>query len=52
MPPDPPIPTLPDLVPGAAILGDLLPDGILPVLDLPDLPTDGRVRVSVEVRRR
>jgi hypothetical protein len=52
MPPDPPVPTLPDLVPGAAILNDLLPDGILPVLDLPDLPTDGRVRVSVEVRRR
>lgn len=53
LPIDPPVvPQLPDLVPGAVILGDLLPDGILPVLDLPDVPTEGRVRVSVEVRRR
>ncbi len=46
----PGVPDLPDLTPGGDILGDL-PGGLLPVLDLP-VPTEGRVRVSVEVRRR
>lgn len=57
--PDPPerpetpgLPGIPDRVPGGDVVGDLLADGVLPVLDLPELPTDGRVRVSVEVRRR
>ncbi|MCB9542028.1 MAG: FecR domain-containing protein [Myxococcales bacterium] len=51
-PDNPGLPGIPDRLPGGDVVGDLLADGVLPVLDLPELPTDGRVRVSVEVRRR